>query len=131
MSDQEKIITEDDVLDYIFQALYINLDKNELHFENEIINPSQLSIDEKQIEHLRELTLSTGFVNASVGFGKNGYIYLNKHGIQLIKIYKSYSNYVATIPTTQTPHTPQLNNSTEHNEQVPDQPKYMNDEMSG
>jgi hypothetical protein len=131
MSDQEKVITEDDVLDYIFQALYINLDKNELHFENDIIKPSQLSIDEKQIEHLRELALSTGFINASVGFGKNGFLYLNKHGIQLIKVYKSYSNYIATIPNTQAPHQHTITAPIEPSTPAVEVPKYTDDEMSG
>jgi hypothetical protein len=130
MEEQQKMLTEDDVLDFIFHTLYINLDKNELHFENEIIAPSEIIMDAKQLEHLRELILSTGFIKASVGFGKNGYIYLTQNGIQLIKVYNSYSNYAATL------HGGSISTNTSvHNqlskEAPKEQPKYMDDEMAG
>jgi hypothetical protein len=93
MSDK-KMVTENDILDYIFQTLYFNLDKNEMHFENEILSPSGLQLESKQIEHLRELMMNTGLVHQSIGFGKLGRVYLNGKGIQIMKKYKSYHAYV-------------------------------------
>jgi hypothetical protein len=130
MEEQQKMLTEDDVLDFIFHTLYINLDKNEMHFENDIIAPSQINIDPTQIEHIRELILSTGFIKASVGFGKNGYIYLTQNGIQLIKVYNSYSNYAATLQGISNSTTaPGINKLSK--EAPKEQPKYMDDEMAG
>jgi hypothetical protein len=130
MEEQQKMLTEDDVLDFIFHTLYINLDKNELHFENEIIAPSELDIDAKQLEHLRELILSTGYIKASVGFGKRGYIYLTQSGIQLIKLYNTYSNYTATLQAMPNSTTAPVQNQLSK-EAPKEQPKYMDDEMAG
>ncbi len=74
MGQEEKIITEDDVLDYILQTLFMNLDKNELHLERDILEPSNIRLDEKQTEHIRELLMSTGLVNNAVGFGRTGFV---------------------------------------------------------
>lgn len=93
MSDK-KMVTENDILDYIFQTLYFNLDKNELHFEDDILSPSGLELESKQIEHLRELMMNTGLVHQSIGFGKVGRVYLNGKGIQIMKKHKSYQAYL-------------------------------------
>jgi hypothetical protein len=92
---KEKLVTEDDLIDFIFGALYANLDVNELHLQKEIIEPSGIQLTEAQLEHIRELLLSTGLVNPAIGFGKQGKIYLNQTGITVIKQYKLYSAYVA------------------------------------
>ena len=86
----QRVITEDDLIDYSLRVLYSNLDKNELHFENDILQPLNLQLNDAQVEHLRELILSTQFVKASVGFGKTGKMYLTNAGIQFMKRYKSY-----------------------------------------
>lgn len=88
------MITENDILDYVFQTLYLNLDKNEMHFEDAILSPSGLQLESKQIEHIRELMMNTGLVHQSIGFGKLGRVYLNGKGIQIMKKYKSYQAYV-------------------------------------
>ncbi len=105
MEQQNPEITEDNLLDYIFHTLYINLDKNEMHFENEIIAATNITITQKEIEHIREICLSTGFIKASVGFGKSGFMYLTSNGIQLMKLYETYSSYISTLPA----HKPQTN----------------------
>ncbi len=92
---QQRQITEDDLIDYVFFTLYTNLDKNEMHFEEEIIAPTKLPLDAKQIDHLREVVITTGFVKPSVGFTKRGFVYLNANGIQIMKTYKTYSAYSA------------------------------------
>ncbi len=104
-----QIITEDDLLDYILRVLYSNLDKNEMHFEKEILAPLQLDITEKQVEHLRELLIHTNLVKSSLGFGKAGFLYLTSAGIQFMKKYKSYRGYLQetnradeTTPTVKT-----------------------------
>ncbi len=91
------IITEDNLIDYIFETLLLNLHQNEMHFENEILAPTKLTLEPKQTEHLREIVLATGFIKASVGFGKSGFLYLTGNGIQLLKVYKTYSNYLLTL----------------------------------
>ncbi len=95
MSDKEKMLTEDDVLDFILQTLYAHLHQNEMHLEKDILAPSGLQMDEKQVEHIRELLMTTHLVNNAVGFGKTGYVYLNKHGIAMMKRYKSYHAILA------------------------------------
>ncbi len=92
---EQRIVTEENLIDFIFFTLYTNLDKNEMHLENEILAPTNIPIDAKQIEHIRELLLATGYIKASIGFGKNGFVYLNQNGIQLMNSYKSYSAYMA------------------------------------
>jgi hypothetical protein len=94
---QQQVVTEDNLIDFIFFTLFTNLSKNEMHLENEILSPSQLELDTAQVEHIRELLMATGFIKASVGFGKNGFIYLTGNGIHLMKVYKSYSAYAATL----------------------------------
>jgi hypothetical protein len=99
MSEQQRTITEDDLIDYIFYTLYTNLDKNELHFDDDILSPTKLSLDDKQKEHLREIIVSTGLIKPSVGFTKRNFYYLTQQGIQVMKTFKSYSAYTAaTIP---------------------------------
>jgi hypothetical protein len=93
MSDK-KALSENDILDYIFQTLYYHLDKNEMHFEKDILAPSGLLLEEKQVEHLRELMMNTGLVHQSIGFGKAGRVYLNGRGIQVMKKYKSYHAFL-------------------------------------
>jgi hypothetical protein len=96
MNNEQKVaVTEDDILEYVLNALYTNLDKNELHLDNDILVPTKLELTDKQIEHIRELIMATNFVRSSVGFGKSGYIYLSGFGIQSLKTYGSYRNYVA------------------------------------
>jgi hypothetical protein len=90
----KKILTEDDILDYIFQTLYYSLDNNELDFEKEILASSLIELNEKQVEHLRELMMNSGLVNQSVGFRKSGKVYLNARGIQGMKKVKSYKGYL-------------------------------------
>lgn len=94
MSDK-KIVTENDILDYIFQTLYFNLDRNEMHLEKDILASSGLELKDKQIEHVRELMMNSGLVNQSIGFGKLGLVYLNGRGIQIMKKYKTYLAYLA------------------------------------
>lgn len=97
--DTPRIITEDHLLDYIFLALYQHLHVNELHLEKDILAPMQLPLTEHQIEHIRELLMNTHLVNASVGFKKAGFIYLNAAGIRVMKQYRSYSAYQKSIIT--------------------------------
>jgi hypothetical protein len=94
MSDK-KMVTENDILDYIFQTLYFNLDRNEMHLEKDILASSGLELKDTQIEHLRELMMNSGMVNQSIGFGKIGRVYLNGRGIQIMKKYKTYHAYLA------------------------------------
>jgi hypothetical protein len=89
MSDQ-KILTEDDVIDYIFRVLYSNLDKNELHLEKQILASLPVALTDHQVEHIRELLMASGFINCSIGFGKWGMIYLNQQGIRFMREYKGY-----------------------------------------
>jgi hypothetical protein len=94
MEQQQKVVTEDDLIDYIFSVLYSNLNKNELHLQKDILAPTKVELDENQIEHLRELLLSTGFVKNSVGFGKSEYVYLTAQGIQMMKTHGSYLSFL-------------------------------------
>lgn len=89
-----KTVTEDDVIEYVIQQLYQNLDKNEMHLEKDLLIPAGLELDDKQSEHLRELLLATQLIKPSIGFGKNGFIYLTGQGIQIIKTYGSYRNFI-------------------------------------
>lgn len=90
---EQKILTEDDLIDYIFRVLYSNLDKNELHLEKQILPSLNISLTDHQVEHIRELLMATGFINCSIGFGKSGMIYLNQQGIRFMKEYKGYLNF--------------------------------------
>lgn len=92
---EQKVLTEDDLLDYILQTLYFNLDINEMHLERDILAQTKIEFNEKQIEHIRELLMTTGLVNNMVGFHKSGFIYLNKTGIALMKKFKSYHAILA------------------------------------
>ncbi len=97
MSQPQKVqqtVTEDDVIEYVLRVLFSNLDKNELHLQNDILNSTQIAFDDKQIEHLRELIISTNFVKNSVGFGKNGFMYLTAFGITQLKIHGTYRNFL-------------------------------------
>ena len=116
MSEQVKAITEDDLIEYILRTLYSHLDKNELHLEKDILAPAQVQLDERQLEHVREILMSTQLVKASVGFGKNGFIYLTGTGIQVMKQYKTYYNFLQatqgftaqqTLQATAPAHTPE------------------------
>ncbi len=116
MSEQVKAITEDDLIEYILRTLYSHLDKNELHLEKDILAPAQVQLDERQLEHVREILMSTQLVKASVGFGKNGFIYLTGTGIQVLKQYKTYHNFLQatqgftaqqTLQTAAPAHTPE------------------------
>jgi hypothetical protein len=89
-------VTEDDILDFALQYMYNNLSKNEVHFEKEIIASTKINLEEHQKEHLRELLLNTSLVQASIGFGKEGKMYLNATGIAIMKQYKSYKIYLAS-----------------------------------
>jgi hypothetical protein len=73
-----RVVTEDDLLEYILKVLYNNLDKNEMHLES---------------EHIREILINTNLVKNSVGFGKNGFVYLTAAGIQVMKQHKTYHNF--------------------------------------
>lgn len=92
---EQKVVTEDDLLDYVLQTLYFNLDKNEMHLEHDILAQTKIEFNEKQTEHIRELLMTTGMVNNVVGFHKSGFIYLNKSGIGMMKKYKSYHAILA------------------------------------
>jgi hypothetical protein len=94
MEQEQKVLTEDDLIDYIFSALYANLGRNELHLRNEILAPTKLDLDEAQLEHLRELLLATSFIKNSVGFGKSEYMYLTAQGIQIMKMHGSYQAFL-------------------------------------
>ena len=93
-------VTEDDIIDFTLQYLYNNLSKNEVHFENEIIASIKLNLNKMQLEQLRELILNTNLVQASIGFGKVGNMYLNASGIAIMKRYTTYKNYLALTPQT-------------------------------
>jgi hypothetical protein len=94
----ERMVTEDDLIDYVYHQLYTNLHKNELHLENDILLPTKIALNDHQLEHIRELLLATNFVKSSVGFGKRGFIYLTAQGIQMMKMYNSYSGFLRTHP---------------------------------
>lgn len=89
-----KTVTEDDIVEHIFMVLYSSLHKNELHLENDILKPTNLSFSAEQIEHLRELIIATGLIKNSIGFGKAGFVYLTVAGISIMKQYKSYNAYM-------------------------------------
>lgn len=111
---EQKVVTEDDLLDYVLQTLYFNLDKNEMHLERDILAQTKIEFNEKQTEHIRELLLTTGMVNNVVGFNKSGFMYLNKSGIALMKKYKSYHAILA-VEHSRMPHPqviPQVANAT-------------------
>jgi hypothetical protein len=103
MSKQE-VVTEDDIIDFILQTLYLNLDINEMHLERQILSQTKINFSEKQVEHLRELLMTTGMVNNVVGFNKAGFLYLNKSGIALMKKYKSY-HHILAADHSRVPHT--------------------------
>jgi hypothetical protein len=65
-----------------------------MHLEKDILAATKIEFDDKQIEHLRELIISTNFVKNSVGFGKNGYMYLSAFGITQLKIHGTYRNFL-------------------------------------
>jgi hypothetical protein len=88
-----RVVTEDDLLEYILKVLYNNLDKNEMHLEREILLPTQIQLTEKESEHIREILINTNLVKNSVGFGKNGFVYLTAAGIQVMKQHKTYHNF--------------------------------------
>lgn len=91
---QTRAVTEDDLIEYILKVLFSNLDKNEMHLEKDIIVPTQIQLNERELEHIREILMSTHLVKNSVGFGKNGFVYLTASGIQVMKQYKSYHNFL-------------------------------------
>lgn len=95
MPENELTVTEDDLLDFILQTLYTHLDRNEMHLEKDILDQSNVQLDDRQKEHIRELLMTTHLVNNAVGFGKTGYIYLTKHGIAMMKKYKTYHAILA------------------------------------
>lgn len=90
----KQTVTEDDVIEYVLRVLFSNLNTNEMHLEKDILAATKIEFDDKQIEHLRELIISTNFVKNSVGFGKNGYIYLTAFGITQLKIHGTYRNFL-------------------------------------
>jgi hypothetical protein len=92
---KQQVISEDNIIDFVFHTLYNNPHIDEMHFQNEIIIPSGLQLDERQLEFIRELILNTNMVQSSIGFKKSGYIYLNAAGMQMMKNYKSYSAFAA------------------------------------
>lgn len=92
---EQKVLTEDDLLDYVLQTLYFNLDINEMHLERDILAQTKIDFNEKQMEHIRELLMTTGLINNVVGFHKSGFIYLNKSGIALMKKFKTYHAILA------------------------------------
>jgi hypothetical protein len=95
MSEEKKIeVTEDQLVDYALQFMYANLSKNELHLEKDVFASMNLKLNTEIVEHIRELIMNTNLVNASIGFGKNGYMYLNTSGISVMKQYKSYEKYL-------------------------------------
>lgn len=112
MSEQQQTVTEDDVVEYILKVLLSNLDKNEMHLEKDILTPTKLNLNDKQVEQIRELLISTNLVRSSVGFGKNGYIYLSASGINILKTYGSYRAYLQATHGTDNS-TTIINNSTE------------------
>jgi hypothetical protein len=89
-------VTEDDVVDFALQYLYAHMHKNEIHLEQEILAKGNIKVDADGVERLRELIMHTNLVNASIGFGKAGFIYLNQSGLQIMKQYKTYHNYLAS-----------------------------------
>ena len=91
---EQQTITEDDVIEYVLSTLFNNLDVNELHLEKDILAPTKIVFNNKQLEHLRELIISTNFVKNSVGFAKNGYMYLTSTGITQLKIHGTYRNFL-------------------------------------
>ncbi len=95
MSEEKKIeVTEDQLVDYALQFMYANLSKNELHLEKDIFANMNLKLNNDVLEHIRELIMNTNLVNASIGFGKSGYLYLNNTGVGVMKQYKSYEMYL-------------------------------------
>ncbi len=104
MEQENKVITEDDLIQYIFFFLYKNLSKNEMHLEQDILAPTHIILDDNQLEHLRELLFSTSFIKPCIGFGKRGLIYLTGQGIHMMKTYGSYMNYVQALPVNKPMH---------------------------
>jgi hypothetical protein len=95
MSEEKKIeVTEDQLVDYALQYMYANLAKNELHLEKDTFANMNLKLSAEVLEHIRELIMNTNLVNASIGFGKSGYLYLNNTGVGIMKQYKSYELYL-------------------------------------
>ncbi|MFY8126899.1 MAG: hypothetical protein ACOVMM_00865 [Chitinophagaceae bacterium] len=99
----QQTVTEDDVIEYVLRVLFSNLNSNELHLEKDILAATKINFNDHQIEHLRELIISTNFVKNSVGFGKNGYMYLTAFGITQLKVHGTYRNFLKA--THGTPHT--------------------------
>lgn len=91
---KQNIITEDELIEYILNVLYNSLDVNEKHLENDILEPTKLKFTPQQLEHLREMIISTNFAKNSLGFGKNGYMYLTAFGITQLKTFGTYRNYL-------------------------------------
>lgn len=117
-----RAITEDDLIEYILKVLYSNLDKNEMHLEKDIIAPTQIQLTEKEADHIREILLSTHLVKNSVGFGKNGFVYLTAEGIQVMKQHKTYQNFLSA--SSGQAHTQPLSRNQQlspNKQQIPDQ----------
>jgi predicted flavoprotein YhiN len=88
--EQPRVLTEDDVIDFTIRLLYSRLDVDELHFEKQILPELGVQIAGRDLEHLREVILATGFVSSPIGFGKVGMMQLTSNGMQLMKQYKGY-----------------------------------------
>lgn len=87
---EPRVLTEDDVIDFTIRLLYSRLDIDELHFEKQILPELGVQIAGRDLEHLREVILATGFVSTPIGFGKVGMMQLTPNGMQLMKQYKGY-----------------------------------------
>jgi hypothetical protein len=76
--------------------------------------------------------MSTQLVKASVGFGKNGFIYLTATGIQVLKQYKTYHNFLQATQGFTAQQTLQTAAPVSTPEEKPasDQPYVNNDDMA-
>jgi len=85
---------ENEVIDHVVKTLYNNTDEAEMDFDYEILPKFSRAFSQKEIKHLWAVVLATNLVDAAVGFGKSGKIYLTQPGMQMMKIYGGYIAYL-------------------------------------
>jgi|GEM_PF-5031784 len=85
---------ENDVIDHVVKILYNNTDEPEMDFEQDILPHFGHAFSAKDVKHLWAVVLATNLVDAAVGFGKSGKLYLTQPGMQMMKMYGGYMAYL-------------------------------------
>lgn len=85
------------IIDLVLKSLYNNADKEALHIEKDIYEPSQIKLPIKESERIWDVMIASGWISPVIGFGNSGKIELTREGTQLMAQFGGYAEYLDAV----------------------------------